>query len=370
MPVPTSISDLTPVASTNSPQGSESVKGTIDDYIRVHGAFIRQIFNQTLGPTVNLAAAPTLNIGFAASLNIYVVGGATITAFDNYAEGTLRWLIFSGASTLVHNGGSLVLPGVANILTAAGDVALFKSLGNGNWQCLTYQRFSGTGPVAASAAKDGYLSAADWSSFASRLTPAAAAAAYLRQDVAAATYLSQAAAAASYMPQGGGSFTGNVVFNNNTGLFFRDTGGVAHQTFVYSADNNLYTSMPVGGYIKWLSVSGAQIAQLDNGGGFSAVTVTQTSDERKKKLWQRLPKDFIAQLAGLKKSGLFTWKKGGALGVGVGAQSLERILPTAVHTDDRGAKTVNYGAAAMVSCVELARALVAQEKRLAALEAK
>jgi hypothetical protein len=131
--------------------------------------------------------------------------------------------------------------------------------------------------------------------------------------------------------------------------------------------NNAYEIYHQGNFNpgSYAALSGATFT-----GNISAPAVTQTSDERKKKLWQRLPHDFVAQLAGLKKSGLFTWRKGCGAGVGVGAQSLERILPTAVHTDEAGAKTVNYGAAAMVSAVELARMLVAHEKRLAALEAK
>ncbi len=42
MPVPNLISDLTTTAATNSPAGSESAKGTIDDYFRAHAAFIAQ----------------------------------------------------------------------------------------------------------------------------------------------------------------------------------------------------------------------------------------------------------------------------------------------------------------------------------------
>jgi hypothetical protein len=117
------------------------------------------------------------------------------------------------------------------------------------------------------------------------------------------------------------------------------------------------------------AANSAYVMSVDNSGNLSAVTVTQTSDERKKKKWQRLPSDFIAQLAGIKRSGLFQWKKDGSIGLGVGAQSLEAFLSAAVHTDAKGNKTVNYGAAAMVSAVELARKVGELEARLAALEA-
>jgi hypothetical protein len=55
------------------------------------------------------------------------------------AAGTLRILEFEGALTLTHNATSLILPGGANITTAAGDTALIVSEGAGNWRCVNYQ---------------------------------------------------------------------------------------------------------------------------------------------------------------------------------------------------------------------------------------
>lgn len=42
MPVPTVIGDLSTTAIANSPQGTDSAKGTIDDYFRAHASFIAQ----------------------------------------------------------------------------------------------------------------------------------------------------------------------------------------------------------------------------------------------------------------------------------------------------------------------------------------
>ncbi len=190
MPVPSNISDLSKVASENSPAGTEPVRGTIDDYLRAHASFIRQLFDQLLGPTVSLPSAATVNIGFPAAINITITGTTTITAFDNTAEGTVRWVSFTGALTLTHSS-AIQLPGAANIVTTAGDVAVFKSLGAGNWKCMAYQRISGTGPVAASMLTDGYLSKGDWNSFNSRLAPSAL---------------------NSYLPKSGGTMTGPVLF--------------------------------------------------------------------------------------------------------------------------------------------------------------
>lgn len=143
MPVPTVISDLTTTPGTNSPAGSESAKGVVDDYLRAHAAFIKQISDIVQGATVTLPSAATVNIGFAGALNVAITGTTTITAFDLYAEGTLRYVLFSGAMTLTHNAAVLVLPGAGNILTVSGDVGIFKSNGSGKWTCLVFQRGAG-----------------------------------------------------------------------------------------------------------------------------------------------------------------------------------------------------------------------------------
>lgn len=100
-------------------------------------------------PPVTIASASTVAIGAAAANDITTSGTATITAFDAIAAGAERRVTFSGALTLTHNGTSLILPGAANITTAAGDVATFLSLGSGNWRCVDYQRASGLPVVAA-----------------------------------------------------------------------------------------------------------------------------------------------------------------------------------------------------------------------------
>lgn len=98
---------------------------------------------------VTLASASTVNIGGAASDNIIISGTTTITAFDNVNNGVKRWVRFSGALTLTHNVTSLILPGTANILTAANDTAEFISLGGGNWQCIRYTK-AATAPSSGS----------------------------------------------------------------------------------------------------------------------------------------------------------------------------------------------------------------------------
>jgi len=354
MPVPSSITDLSKVASENSPQGTETVRGTMDDYFRAHASFIKQLFDQLLGPSVTLPSAATVNIGFAASVNIVITGTTQISAFDVANEGTTRWITFTGALTLKYNAANMQLPGAADILTRAGDVAVFKSLGAGNWKCMAYQRISGTGPVAASMLTDGYLTTGDWNSFNSRLTPAAAAAAYL----ALAT---------------GGNVKGDILFDNGAGILAKDAAGNPTQIFKMQGNNVNFLIHAGAGFVFYDQVTNSPVASINNSGDLVAKTGTFTSDERLKKRWRRRPADFLPRIADLM-VGDFLWKKDGTPGIGTPAQKLEAIWPEAVHTDERGYKSVNYGAAAFVIAVELARAffryVAKTDKRLAKLEGK
>ena len=92
---------------------------------------------------VDVASAATTNIGAAASNRVRVTGTTTITSLGTIAAGACRTVTFAGILTLTHNAASLILPGGANITTAAGDVAEFESLGAGNWRCTGYMRASG-----------------------------------------------------------------------------------------------------------------------------------------------------------------------------------------------------------------------------------
>ena len=99
---------------------------------------------------VSLASAATVNIGAAAANSVTVTGTVTVTAFDTVKAGVFRFLTFSGILTLTHNATSLILPGGANITTAAGDSCVALSLGSGNWRIVHYQRADGTAITAPS----------------------------------------------------------------------------------------------------------------------------------------------------------------------------------------------------------------------------
>lgn len=107
-------------------------------------------------PQVALASASTVNIGAAAANTVTVSGTTTITAFDTIAAGAIRRVRFLAALTLTHNATSLILPGSANIATAAGDVATMESLGSGNWRCIDYAKADGTAVVGGGGGVTGF----------------------------------------------------------------------------------------------------------------------------------------------------------------------------------------------------------------------
>jgi hypothetical protein len=103
-------------------------------------------------PWVDLASAGTTNIGAANSANVRITGTTTITALGTALSGVTRHLRFAAALTLTHNATSLILPGAANITTAAGDTAIAISLGSGNWVVVNYVPAGGNARAGAATA--------------------------------------------------------------------------------------------------------------------------------------------------------------------------------------------------------------------------
>lgn len=97
------------------------------------------------GTRLTLASATTTDLGTAATHNISISGVTTITSFGSSASVTfpLYQVQFQGMLTLTHNASSLILPGNASIVTAAGDQALAAYLGSGNWRVINYTKQNG-----------------------------------------------------------------------------------------------------------------------------------------------------------------------------------------------------------------------------------
>jgi hypothetical protein len=90
--------------------------------------------------SIDVASATTTDLGAAAGNLVRITGTTTITGLGTAAAGTFRFVRFAGVLTFTYNATSLILPGAANITTAANDTAILVSEGSGNWRCLFYQR--------------------------------------------------------------------------------------------------------------------------------------------------------------------------------------------------------------------------------------
>lgn len=91
-----------------------------------------------------IASASTTDLGAANSDFVDVTGTTTITSLGATTTRNHIWVNFTGALTLTHNATSLILPGAANITTAAGDIAEFIRISGSNWKCVSYIKADGT----------------------------------------------------------------------------------------------------------------------------------------------------------------------------------------------------------------------------------
>ena len=272
MPVPNLVSDLDTNANNNSPPGTESAKGNIDNYLRAAFAFIKQNNNLVAGTTAILPSSSTVAIGAAAVNNVTISGTATISAFDSAAEGAIRYVVFSGVMTLTHNATSLILPGAANIVTAINDTAILKSLGGGSWQCLFFQRGNGGGVVTSGVSSFNSRSGAitltsaditgaggalsSTSAGVSTFNTRAGAVTLTQADITSAGGAALNYSDATYFAKAGGTIFGNMVLTGtrisiaNVSIAMSELhlpGSVAWGMFLSSGSNSLRWSTTNGG---------------------------------------------------------------------------------------------------------------------------
>jgi hypothetical protein len=148
----------------------------------------------------------------------------------------------------------------------------------------------------------------------------------------------------------------------------------------FTSNTGTVTSVSGTGTASGLSLSGTvttsgnitisgTVNSLAAGSSYTAVSFTANSDERLKTNWAGLSLDFVALLAGVK-HGTFERISDGTRDVGVSAQSLQKIIPEAVILNDDGFLSVNYGAAALVAAIQLAKVVEELRAEVARLKAK
>ncbi len=94
----------------------------------------------------DIASATALTLGTDGNY-FDVTGTTTITSIATWNIGDVVRLHFDDAVILTHHATNLILPGGANITTAAGDEFTFVEYGSGLWRCVGYALADGLPPV-------------------------------------------------------------------------------------------------------------------------------------------------------------------------------------------------------------------------------
>lgn len=166
---------------------------------------------------------------------------------------------------------------------------------------------------------------------------------------------------------------GAVVWGNPYSrlIAYNNDGGMAGMAFLREAQYGIYWTLEPDNVMRLGGWSSGTRFYSDTASNLVAAgNVAAFSDERVKRNWRQPVANFVEHLAKIERSGVFerTDLDVPQTQVGVGAQSLQKFLPEAVLTDGEGKLSVNYGGAAMLSAVELAKEVVSLKARIAELE--
>jgi len=112
------------------------------------GVKVSDYFQLTKGADISSATSLTLGTDGNA---FDITGTTTITSIATQGIGSHVTLHFDGALTFTHHSTDLILPGAANITTAAGDIAVMYEYASADWRCVSYTKASGAAVVVASA---------------------------------------------------------------------------------------------------------------------------------------------------------------------------------------------------------------------------
>ena len=109
------------------------------------GVKVNDFLIQTKGS--DISSATSLTLGKDGN-QFDVTGTTTITSIGTQGIGSIVTLHFDGALTFTHHSTNLILPGAANITTAAGDIAVMYEYASADWRCVSYTKASGAAVVA------------------------------------------------------------------------------------------------------------------------------------------------------------------------------------------------------------------------------
>lgn len=160
-------------------------------------------------------------------------------------------------------------------------------------------------------------------------------------------------------------FNGSVLYAN--GLTIQNYSQIALSGAAYTG----FLRADATGLVGFINNAGNQwnFQIYDDGHVVARGNIQAYSDERIKKNWEPLPRDVIAQVAKVEKSGTFERTDIAGRYVGVGAQSFQAIIPESVR-EANGRLAMDYGGTALALCVELCREVEQLRARIRELEQK
>lgn len=371
MPVPNSMVDLATLASSNYPTGTESIGNNLDNYLRSHAAIIR---STNAVASSSIASASTTDISLADGEAVIVTGTGTINSFGTGFVGCYRELRFTGAATIKASG-SILLPNSEDIVTVANEVYGFRCIVGGAWTLANGVRDPGAfrrtgGNTSGRVFATGRVGATEGAGG----TDPTGKVAVLSMPSGSTYGLLYAFdyGVPAFMPlrvQGPQFQVDAGITPISEGVLPASTGGSVFHTGGYTSPVTGRTIFGdgTGWQYRWARRVGGtstDIMRLDDSGNLTANgDVTGFSDERLKEDWTPIPLDFVERLAAVK-AGTYTRTDLKVRQAGGSAQSLQGLLPEAVHETDEGVLSVAYGNASFVSSVALARAVIELRQEL------
>ncbi|WP_423176221.1 MULTISPECIES: tail fiber domain-containing protein [unclassified Stenotrophomonas maltophilia group] len=368
MPVPNSMADLSTLASSNFPTGTESIGNNLDNYLRSHAAIIRST-NAIASATI--ASASTTDIALADGESVQITGTANINSFGTGFVGCYRELRFTQGATIKASG-SILLPNGEDIVTVANEVYSFRCIVAGAWSLTSGVRDSGAfrksgGTLTGRAFATGRVGAIEGGPGPDptgkvavlQMNSGASFGLLYSFDYATSSYMPMRIQGTQVQLEAGLAIISEGVLPASAGGSVFHTGGYASPV-----TGRTIFGDGTGWQYRWArrsSGTNADVMTLDDSGNLTANNLTATSDESLKEHWDEVSPSLVDGLADLL-AGTYDRKDLKQRQVGVGAQSLQKIMPEAVYGDEL--LSVNYGGAALVSAVALAKRLIALERRV------
>lgn len=220
----------------------------------------------------DIASAGTTDLSTATGNYVHITGSVTITSFGTVTTGHMRHLVFDGAPLITHNGTSLILPGAANIQAVAGDTALMRSEGAGNWKCVAYTPYTVTGTGATVKATSPQISSIELGHASDTTVTRASAGVIAVENITIPSISSADTLTNKRINPRVGSTTSSATPTINTDIY--DIYQLTAQTVDITSFTTNLSGTPVEGQILVIEITGTAARAITWGASFESSTVT------------------------------------------------------------------------------------------------